>query len=96
MYEFYFILSTSLLSLSLSLRQQSKVATENGNIEGTQWTDSAKFFHKLVTSAVAKYATLARADIQRRGSILIWIVILSVYGADTIAEGKLLISPFLR
>ncbi len=26
-----------------------------------------------------------RSDIQRRGSILAWIVILSVYGADTIA-----------
>jgi hypothetical protein len=36
------------------------------------------------------------ADIQRQGSILVWIVILSVYGADTIAEVKLLISPFLR
>jgi hypothetical protein len=38
----------------------------------------------------------SRADHQRRGSILTWIVILSVYGADTIAEVKLLISPFLR
>ncbi len=36
------------------------------------------------------------ADIQRRGSILTWTVILSVYGADTNAEVKLLISPFLR
>jgi hypothetical protein len=36
------------------------------------------------------------AAIQRRGSILAWIVILSVYGADTIAEAKLLISHFLR
>jgi hypothetical protein len=36
------------------------------------------------------------AAIQTRGSILAWIVILSVYGADTIAEVKLLISPFLR
>jgi hypothetical protein len=27
----------------------------------------------------------SQAAIQRRGSILIWIVILSVYGADTIA-----------
>ncbi len=36
-----------------------------------------------------------RADIQRRDSILAWIVSLSVYGADTIAV-KLLISPFLR
>jgi hypothetical protein len=35
-----------------------------------------------------------RAAIQRRGSILAWIVILSIYGADTIAEVKLLISPF--
>jgi hypothetical protein len=39
---------------------------------------------------------LVRAYIQRRGSILAHIVILSVYGADTIAEVKLLISPFLR
>jgi hypothetical protein len=37
-----------------------------------------------------------RAAIQRRGSILAWIVILSVYGADTIAEVKLLIPPLLR
>jgi hypothetical protein len=29
------------------------------------------------------------ADIQRRGPILAWIVILSFYGADTIAEVKL-------
>ncbi len=36
------------------------------------------------------------AAIQRRGSIWAWIVILSVYGADTIAEVMLLISPFLR
>jgi len=36
------------------------------------------------------------ADIQRRGSILAWVVILSVQGADTIAEVKLMISPFLR
>jgi hypothetical protein len=36
-----------------------------------------------------------RVDIQRRGSILAWIVILSVYGAHTIAEIKLLISSFL-
>ncbi len=35
-----------------------------------------------------------RADIQRRGSLLTWIVILSVYGGETIAEVKLLISPF--
>jgi hypothetical protein len=27
---------------------------------------------------------------------LAWIVILSVHGADTIAEVKLMISPFLR
>ncbi len=30
-----------------------------------------------------------RADIQGQGSILAWIGILSVYGADTIAEVKL-------
>ncbi len=41
-------------------------------------------------------APVLRADIQRLGSILAWIVILSVYGADTIAEVKLLISPLLR
>jgi len=38
-------------------------------------------------------ATLAY--IQRRGSISAWIVILSVYAADKIAEVRLLISPFL-
>jgi len=37
-----------------------------------------------------------RAYIQRRGSIFAWLVILSVYGAGTIAEVKLLISLFLR
>jgi hypothetical protein len=36
------------------------------------------------------------AYIQRQNSILAWIVILSVHGADPIAEVKLLISPFLR
>ncbi len=37
------------------------------------------------------------ADIQRQDCILAWSVILSVHGADTIAEVKLLlISPFLR
>ncbi len=39
---------------------------------------------------------ITRADIQRRGSMLAWIVILSVYGTGTIAETKQLISPFLR
>jgi hypothetical protein len=33
---------------------------------------------------------------ERRGSTLARIVILSVYGADTIAEVRLLISSFLR
>jgi hypothetical protein len=42
------------------------------------------------------FPTDSRAAIQRRGSILAWIVILSVYGTDRIAEVKLLISPFLR
>jgi hypothetical protein len=37
-----------------------------------------------------------RADIQRRGSIFDMDRNLSVYGGDTIAEVKLLISPFLR
>jgi hypothetical protein len=32
-----------------------------------------------------KFLNGSRADIQRRGAILAWIVILSVYGADTIA-----------
>jgi hypothetical protein len=41
-------------------------------------------------------STELKAAIQRRDSILAWIVILSVYGADTIAEVMLLISPFLR
>ncbi len=35
-----------------------------------------------------------RAAIQRRGSILAWIVILSVYGADTIASQVIDFSPF--
>jgi hypothetical protein len=42
---------------------------------------------------------MCRADIQRRGSILAWIVILSVYGADTIAIDlslSELISRFLK
>jgi hypothetical protein len=41
-----------------------------------------------------KNTTLFWAYIQRQGSILAWIPILSVYGADKIAEVKLLISPF--
>ncbi len=43
--------------------------------------------------AMAAKEMSTRADIQR-GTILAWIVILSVYDADT--EVKLLISPFLR
>ncbi len=56
------------------------------------------FFNTLSDSwpAVWRAFEFPWADIQRRGSILVWIVILSVYGADTIAEVKLLISPFLR
>jgi hypothetical protein len=43
---------------------------------------------------VAADSQLFRAAIQKRGSILLtWIVILSVYGADTQLQ---LISPFLR
>jgi hypothetical protein len=33
----------------------------------------------------APMPSLSWADIQKRGPILAWIVILSVYGADTIA-----------
>ncbi len=54
-------------------------------------TDNPENEHKL-----RKMSPRTRADIQGHGSILAWIVILSVYGADTIAEVKLLISPFLR
>jgi hypothetical protein len=36
------------------------------------------------------------AYIQRFDSIMAWCVIFSVHGAGPIAEGKLLISPFLR
>ncbi len=42
------------------------------------------------------YKKKCRADIQRQCSILTWIAILSVYGADTIAEVLLSIFPFLR
>jgi hypothetical protein len=53
---------------------------------------------RVLYSAILKNNShsISRADIQRRGSILAWIVILTVYGADTIAEVKLLISYFLR
>jgi hypothetical protein len=37
-----------------------------------------------------------RTYIQRRDSMMTWSVILSVHGADPLAEVKLLISPFLR
>jgi hypothetical protein len=40
---------------------------------------------KTVRGYMADYADLGCYAIQRRGSILAWIVILSVYGADTIA-----------
>jgi hypothetical protein len=46
----------------------------------------------MVTTVVRAMHT--GAAFQRLGSILAWIVILSVYGAATIAEVKLLISPF--
>ncbi len=47
-------------------------------------------------SRLDRHAVSSRASIQRRRFVLARIVILSVYGADTIAEVKLLISPFLR
>jgi hypothetical protein len=50
----------------------------------------------LIGGAQFNEASIFWADIQRWGSVLTWIVILSVFGADTIAEVKLLISPFLR
>jgi hypothetical protein len=40
--------------------------------------------------------TVSRAYFLRRDSVMAWSVILSVLGADPIAEVKLLISPFLR
>jgi hypothetical protein len=39
----------------------------------------------ILVSNNERPVTSAWADIQRRGPILAWIVILSVYGADTIA-----------
>jgi hypothetical protein len=54
------------------------------------------FMFSAPTDEIHLFKRRTWADIQRRGSILAWIVILSVYGADTIAEVKLLISPFLR
>jgi hypothetical protein len=46
-----------------------------------------------------KFLYGSRADIQRRGTILAWIVILSVYGADKIAIDlslSALISLFMK
>jgi hypothetical protein len=37
------------------------------------------------SNKISQHIWLSWADIQRRGSRLAWIVILSVYGADTIA-----------
>jgi hypothetical protein len=51
---------------------------------------------KNTTKLKTKPTSVARAYIQRRDSTLTWSVILSVHGADPIAEVKLLISPFLR
>jgi hypothetical protein len=51
-------------------------------------------FSKEFTHFFNALNRFAKACIQRRGSILAWIIILSFYGADTIAEVKLLISPF--
>jgi hypothetical protein len=55
-------------------------------------------FYSIMTCKLNIHLLLcvSLADIQRRGSILAWIVTLSVYGAETIAEVKLLIPPFLR
>jgi hypothetical protein len=50
-------------------------------------------FSSLVETMPFRLSLVLRASIQRRGSILTWTVILSVY---TIAEVKLLNSPFLR
>jgi hypothetical protein len=56
-----------------------------------------QYFTRLESLRMFSFlCAIPRAAIQRRGFILAWIVILSVYGADTIAEVKLLISPFLR
>jgi hypothetical protein len=49
-------------------------------------------FHSVF---IQKTSSAHRADIQRLDSMLTWIVILSVYGTDTIAEVKLVIFPFL-
>jgi hypothetical protein len=65
-------------------------------------TKAAKLLHSsrrnslaFIIESVHSVHLTTMADIQRRGSILAWIIILSVYGADTIAETKSLISPFL-
>ncbi len=54
-------------------------------------------FHNLRFKNTLQFVQMfeARAAFQRRGSILAWIDFV-FYGADTIAEVKLLISPFLR
>ncbi len=49
-----------------------------------------------VSSQCSFVCHLGLYSIQRRDPIMTWSVILSVYGADPIAEVKLLISPFRR
>jgi hypothetical protein len=64
-----------------------------GKIQTKTWCMGSYMLELTKTSPYAH----SRADIQRRGSILAWIVILSVYAGEApLAEVKLLISPFLR
>ncbi len=67
-------------------------------LRGVQHHETSRNFGSQICPP-AREIQLSRAAwaaFQRRGSILAWIVILSDYGADTIAEVKLLITPFLR
>jgi hypothetical protein len=63
----------------------------------TKFSSIIRVFMPVIHAApVNSKEKLVPADIQRRDCILAWSVILSVHGADPIAEVKLLISPFLR
>jgi hypothetical protein len=51
---------------------------------------------KNLQRGTRRFCKMCAGFYSETGSILTWSVSLSVYGADPIAEGKLLISPFLR
>jgi hypothetical protein len=75
-----------------NLRHQQEVRLRMRQLEQLNLLTDKRRHECLGSHLFERY----RAYIQRRDSIMAWGVILSVHGADPIAEAKLWISPFLR